>query len=540
MSDFNETRFNSAPNIEIQRSKFRRNYNHKTTLNVGELIPFYIEMDVLPGDTFKLNTTAISRLTTPLFPTMDNCFGDIYYFAVPYRLLWKNFKEFNGENENGAWTQETEYEIPHYTTPTGGVKEGGFHDHAGVPTKVEGITFSQMPRRAYELIYNEWFRDQNVIAPVTIDKEAGDDQLTDEHDKIYKVSKLHDYFTSALPAPQKGEPVTLPLTGNAPVYPNDALGQISWHGPMRMRKEDGGRISTNNSVMGVYANEGNATVGAANGAQITLTNPLAPTNLYADMSEITATAINELRLAFQTQRVLEKDARGGTRYTEIIKQHFNVESPDARMQRPEYLGSKRFTVNFEQVEQNSATNEQSPQGHMTAYSLTGIETDEITKSFTEHTIIMGLIVFRTQQTYQQGLPKSWSKRNRFEFYLPSFANIGEQPILKKEINATGNATDNEVFGYQEAWAEYRMKPNQITGKFRSNATGTLDAWHYATNFSGVPVLSQNFLEQQETEMNRTITVSSTITDQIIADILVQEELYRPLPLYSIPGLIDHF
>lgn len=540
MSDFNETRFNSAPNLEIQRSKFKRNYNHKTTLNVGELIPFYIEMDVLPGDTFKLNTTAISRLTTPLFPTMDNCFGDIYYFAVPYRLLWKNFKEFNGENENGAWTQETEYEIPHYTTPTGGVKEGGFHDHAGVPTKVEGITFSQMPRRAYELIYNEWFRDQNVIAPVEIDKEAGDDQLNDEHDKIYKVSKLHDYFTSALPAPQKGEPVTLPLTGNAPVYPNDALGQLEWHGPLRWRKQDGGVISNQNSPLGLYAGEANPATGAANSGTITLTDAVAPTNLYADMSEITAAAINELRLAFQTQRVLEKDARGGTRYTEIIKQHFNVESPDARMQRPEYLGSKRFTVNFEQVEQNSATNDQSPQGHITAFSLTGVETDEITKSFTEHTIIMGLIVFRTQQTYQQGLPKSWSKRNRFEFYLPSFANIGEQPILKKEINATGTDTDQEVFGYQEAWAEYRMKPNQITGKFRSNAEGTLDAWHYATKFDGVPVLSKDFLEQQVNEVDRTITVSSTITDQIIADILVQEELFRPLPLYSIPGLIDHF
>lgn len=541
MADFNENRFNSAPEIEIQRSKFRRNYNHKTTLNVGQLVPFYIEQTVLPGDTFKLNTNAIARLTTPLFPTMDNCFGDIYYFAVPYRLVFKNWKELNGENEDGAWAQDTEYEIPHYTVPSGsgGVKEGGWHDHAGVPTKVEGITFSQIPRRAYELIYNEWFRDQNVIAPVTIDKEAGDDQLTDEHDLIYKVSKLHDYFTSALPAPQKGDPVSLPLTGNAPVYPNDSLAEIIKNTPMRMRKVNGGAVSSNNTLLGLYAGDNPGVFAGANGVTGDIT-PVTPNNLYADLSEVTAATINELRLAFQTQRILEKDARGGTRYTEIIKQHFNVDSPDARQQRPEYLGSKRFTVNFEQIPQTSATDTTSPQGHMTAYSLTGIDCDEIVKSFTEHSIIMGLIVLRTQQTYQQGLQKPWSKRSRFEFYLPSFANIGEQPILKKELVATGGSGDNEVYGYQEAWAEYRMKPNEVTGKFRSNANGTLDSWHYAPNFTAQPVLSKNFLEQEVTEMDRTITVDSTNTDQLILDVLVEEELYRPLPLYSIPGLIDHF
>lgn len=549
MTNFNENRFDSAPEIAIQRSKFKRGYNHKTTLNVGQLVPFYIEQTVLPGDTFKINTNAIARLTTPLFPTMDNCFGDIYYFAVPYRLIFKHWKELNGENEDGAWAQDTEYEIPHYTVPagSGGVKEGGWHDHAGIPTKVEGITFSQLPRRAYELIYNEWFRDQNVIAPVAIDKEAGDDQLDDQHDLIYKVSKLRDYFTSALPAPQKGEPVRLPLTGgSAPVYPNDSLGLVKWNGPMRVRKENGGRISNNNTILGAYVGNGGqdasnqSGVGAFEGSLSNSDGPIAPANLYADLSEVTAATINELRLAFQTQRILERDARGGSRYTEIIKQHFNVDSPDARQQRPEYLGSKRFTVNFEQIPQTSSSDATSPQGHMTAYSLTGIDCDEIVKSFTEHSIIMGLVVLRTQQTYQQGLAKPWSKRSRFEFYLPSFANIGEQPILKRELVATGGSGDTEVYGYQEAWAEYRMKPNEVTGKFRSNATGTLDSWHYAPNFTAQPVLSQNFLEQEVTEMDRTITVASTNTDQVILDILVNEELYRPLPLYSIPGLIDHF
>lgn len=525
----NREKFNNVPQIEIQRSKFTRHYNHKTTMNVGDIVPVYIEQLVLPGDTFKMSANAVARLTTPLFPTMDNCFGDIYFFAVPYRLIFDKWEELNGENKEGAWAPDVEYEIPDFTAPAGGVKEGGFHDHAGVPTKVNNISFSQLPRRAYELIYNEWFRDQNVIEPVQIDKGTGDKALTDNDDTLFKASKLHDYFTSALPAAQKGDPITLPLGATASLsYVNGT---------------DGFARRDNLSAVNFFAenpDSGFNGVGVApqqeSGADLVVN----PKSLEVDLSNATAATINSIRMAFQTQRILEKDARGGTRYTEIIKQHFNVDSPDSRLQRPEYLGSRRFTISMEQVPQTSETSAQSPQGHMSAYSLSGFETDTITKSFTEHSIIMGLMVIRTQQTYQQGINKAWKKRSRFDFYLPALAHIGEQPILKEEIYATGTETDKEVFGYQEAWAEYRMKPSEITGKFRSNAEGTLDAWHYAPNFDNAPVISKSFLEQTPVEMDRTITVSHTLTDQFIIDFLVDEELYRPLPLYSVPGLIDHF
>lgn len=542
----NREKFNNVPQIDIQRSKFTRNYNHKTTMNVGDIVPIYIEQLVLPGDTFKISANAIARLTTPLFPTMDNCFGDIYFFAVPYRLIFDKWEELNGENKEGAWAVDVEYEIPHFIAPEGGVKEGGFHDQAAIPTKTKNIKFSQLPRRAYELIYNEWFRDQNVIEPIQIDKGTGDKELTEADDVLFKAAKLHDYFTSALPGAQKGDPISLPLGTTAPVFTG-----LEEHNANRMNQESlimrglANELPTGLGASVLAVQNGNqtdsgSTILVNNNGMVGTLAKIAPTNLYTDLSEATAASINAIRLAFQTQRILEKDARGGTRYTEIIKQHFNVDSPDSRLQRPEYLGSKRFTIDMNQVAQTSETNEQSPQGHISAYSLSGFETDEITKSFTEHSLIMGLIVIRTQQTYQQGLPKAWTKRSRFDFYLPALAHIGEQPILKKELMATGTETDNEVFGYQEAWAEYRMKPSEVSGKFRSNAEGTLDAWHYAPNFDNPPVISKSFLEQTPTEMDRTLTVSHTLTDQFIIDFMTQEELYRPLPLYSVPGLIDHF
>lgn len=537
MNRNSENRFAENPQVGVSRSRFQRNSDNKTTFNTGDLIPIYLD-EVLPGDTHEIDMACVMRMATPIFPVMDNAFCDFYFFFVPNRLLWEHWKEFMGENKETAWTPKTEYSIPQVTAPAEGWAEGTLADYLGLPTKVKGLSVSALPGRAYGLIYNEWFRNQNVTQPTLV--EVTDATTTGKNDgsktndsaitlaKPLKAAKVFDYYTGALPEPQKGEPITIPLSGNAPI---------------KGYKDAKATTEIDKSIYAVFngAIETKGTVGVVstpnNRAIISSTSDSNRAYLGADLSNVNATTINQLRQAFQIQKLLEKDARGGTRYREVLREHFGVISPDSRMQIPEYLGGYRLPINVSQVIQTSSTNSTSPQGNTAALSVTTMNKPMFTKSFTEHGFIMGLAVVRTDQTYQQGIERMWSRTGRYDYYWPVLANIGEQAILNKEIYAQGNAKDNEAFGYQEAWADYRYKPSKVTGLFRSNAQQSLDAWHYAQDYDALPTLSTAWMEQNDSEMKRTLAVQSQ--PDFIADFYFMNKTTRCMPVYSIPGLIDH-
>lgn len=538
MNRNSENRFAENPQVDVSRSRFQRNSDNKTTFNTGDLIPIYLD-EVLPGDTHQIDLACVMRMATPIFPVMDNAFCDFYFFFVPNRLLWEHWKEFMGENRETAWTPKTEYSVPQVTAPVGGWEEGTLADYLGLPTKVEGISVSALPGRAYGLIYNEWFRNQNVTQPTLV--EVTDATTTGKNDgnatndsaitlaKPLKAAKVFDYYTGALPEPQKGEPIQLPMQGNAELklYTLDGNSEITWPKP----SSTAATLSGFTEILGINGKQTGLRVDA---------NRNGSTNmgmLKADMSSVTAATINQLRQAFQIQKLLEKDARGGTRYREVLREHFGVISPDSRMQIPEYLGGYRLPINVSQVIQTSATDSTSPQGNTAALSVTTMNKGMFTKSFTEHGFVMGLAVVRTDQTYQQGIERMWSRKGRYDYYWPVLANIGEQAILNKEIYAQGSAKDEEAFGYQEAWADYRYKPSKVTGLFRSNAQQSLDAWHYAQDYNALPTLSTEWMEQGDAEMKRTLARNDQ--PDFIADFYFMNRTTRCMPVYSIPGLIDH-
>nr|DAV77320.1 MAG TPA: major capsid protein [Microviridae sp.] len=537
MNRNSEYNFAENPQVGVSRSRFQRNSDNKTTFNTGDLIPIYLD-EVLPGDTHQVDVACVMRMATPIFPVMDNAFCDFYFFFVPNRLLWEHWKEFMGENKETAWTPKTEYSVPQVTAPTGGWAEGTLADYLGLPTKIEGISVSALPGRAYGLIYNEWFRNQNVTQPTLV--EVTDATTTGKNDgsatndnaitlaKPLKAAKVFDYYTGALPEPQKGEPITLPLGGAAMVhlYEDKSLSKIARNGYGYIGKDV---LDNTPFTMSEIATDG---VNVPNKVDAFTGNWLG-----ADLSNVTAATINQLRQAFQIQKLLEKDARGGTRYREVLREHFGVISPDSRMQIPEYLGGYRLPINVSQVIQTSSSDDTSPLGNTAALSVTTMNKPMFTKSFTEHGFIMGLAVVRTDQTYQQGIERMWSRKGRYDYYWPVLANIGEQAILNKEIYAQGNAKDDEAFGYQEAWADYRYKPSKVTGLFRSNAQQSLDAWHYAQDYDALPTLSTAWMEQGETEMKRTLAVQSQ--PDFIGDFYFMNKTTRCMPVYSIPGLIDH-
>lgn len=558
MNRNNERHFNQIPEMKASRTRFNRDQTILTTFDSGKLIPFYVD-EVLPGDTFNVDTTAIIRMTTPKYPVFDDAFIDMYYFYCPNRILWDDFKQFMGEVESTPWMPTKNYKVPQITingtASSAYPYEASILDYMGVPTKIKAnFSVNALPIRAYVMIWNEFFRDENVgnAAVWKSDSEDIPYQDTNNETKIEEnlkyarnggrclpVNRFHDYFSSCLPYPQRGPAVSLPMEGNAPI---------------RLGQSDGTYLDVNtqmNMVVGVTQQSNKA--GSLNylkeynkpgeKAQMEYSGTVGATGtigdggwMYADLGGVTAATINELRNAVAVQQYYEALARGGSRYREQVQALWNVVISDKTVQIPEYLGGGRYHVNMNQIVQTSGqqTDNDTPIGETGAMSVTPINESSFTKSFEEHGFVIGVCCVRHNHSYQQGLERFWSREDRLDYYVPQFANLGEQPVKKKEIYLTGTETDNETFGYQEAWADYRMKPNRVSGRMRSNASGSLDFWHYADNYSAAPTLSQTWIAEGKEEIARTLIVQDE--PQFFGAIRVANKTTRRMPLYSVPGL----
>lgn len=522
-----------------------------TTINEGELVPIYMD-EVLPGDTAKVELNGLIRMSTPIYPIMDNCYMDVYFFFVPSRLLWEHFENMFGENNTDYWAEKTEYSTPQCTIGgTSGLANGSIGDYFGLPTEVtNALKVNALPARAYAMIYNEWFRDENLEAPLMLGYKKSDDggtnadasketssanainKTTNTNEatlyamKPARAGKFHDYFTSCLPSPLKNaEEVTIPMSGNAPVklYTNTDL-----------TTEKSGWVYTQTG--------GSADIGMAaqnkNEPAILGYPPRKEAYIGADLSNVTAATINDLRQAIALQHIFEADARNGTRYREFLSGTWGVTSPDSRLQIPEYIGGQRIAINVNQVIQTSQTDEQTGQalGNTAAYSLTTCSKQMVDYAATEYGYIIGLAVVRVEHSYQQGLATKWTRGGRFTYYDPRLAALGEQPVYNREIFAQGTEKDDEIFGYQECWADYRYKPSYVTGEMRSNYKTSLDAWHYADDYDTLPKLTAEWIQEGRENIDRTIAVTSAKAHQFLCDFWYNEAWFREMPIYSIPGI----
>ena len=557
MNRNNERHFNSVPQTHVSRSRFKRDQNILTTFDAGKLIPFYVD-EVLPGDTFNVKTAAIIRMTTPKYPVFDDAYIDFYYFYCPNRIVWEDFKQFMGEAEETPWMPTKTYEVPKIViggekadqARNEGPKEGSILDYMGIPTKIwetkdgpnKKTEINALPIRAYVKIWNEFFRDQNVQNQASLSiqsekKEYIDVRDTDE-DLLYwaengggclPVNRFHDYFSSCLPHPQRGPEVTIALNGNAPVKMYDDKGINGGTNPATIWMSSNAAYLAQNSAEETIVALGATANSATEGVSVAR-------YIATDLSDIQAATINQLRQAFAVQHYYEALARGGSRYREQVRALFGVSISDKTVQVPEYLGGGRYHVNINQIVQTSGqqTDVDTPIGETGAISVTPINESSFTKSFEEHGFVIGVMCVRHDHSYQQGLERFWSRSDRLDYYFPQFANLGEQPVKKKEIMLTGTNEDDTIFGYQEAWADYRMKPNRVSGKMRSNAEGTLDFWHYADNYATTPTLSQEWMSEGKAEIARTLIDQKE--PQFFGAIRVMNNTTRCMPLYSVPGL----
>lgn len=569
----------SSADLGMKRSRFPRSHDHKTTISAGLLYPILCD-EVLPGDTYSVDMSSLVRMSTPIHPVMDNAFLDTFWFFVPNRIIWDHWKEFMGESPEDPYINPIEYSVPMlrapYGTEIGVVPAKSILDYLGVPAGTIPEEVSQLPVRAFCKIWNEWFRDQNLQNAIALDTGdleikysdtvgSSEDTFWDNNNAtdpdayvinaahggdLPPVNKYHDYFTSALKEPQKGEPVPIPLSGFAPVYANDLINSNPAKSDSIKLQDRGGNLLSD-TLIGVNES-GSLDYTSSNPGEDDLNGGAYFQNLGANLNALTGSyaTINDLRYAFQLQKFLEADNRGGSRYREILKQHFGVTSPDATQQIPEFLGGKRIPINISQVLQTSATDSTSPQGNTAAYSLTSDKYSAFTKSFTEHGWLICCACVRTEHTYAQGIEKMWSRRNRFDFYFPEFANISEQPIYNREIfNTNGVRTTAEkedafllasqIFGFQEAWAEYRYKPNRVSSEFRGTYPQSLDVWHYADDYDTQPYLSSEWMRETRANIDRTLAVDSSLADQFICDFYFKMDTVRIMPVYSVPGLADH-